>query len=394
MRRFGALRLILSLSLALLLLTTAPLGQTALAQEAEASAFDVDKPMTSLRGTDLSTEQQRVQVATQLLKARADTKISHSTYRDGVQYFKEHHPRFYGNFFGDPFYATYDAHYARLVRARQNAELQINPLNSYRDPTSFFCHPSSYDPAFEGTCSGITFAASDFFFLPSPFSFQEYGMHAVPRPSIALRRPTRDMPDGPVSDDTDTPTTPDTPQMPVDDRVSSSPNKPVQKPTSPTTDFSPQVPESAYSSMQETASSLKRTETILRIRQEIERRSERRRLSFKERARVARRIAEENGMDELTRSISRAQGTRPDRGDLRTRLPERLNRDDLERRVRRRASDRSTDPSSAETSRPRSADPASSESSRQRSRSSDRRSSGDASTDRQSREEEKGTSGS
>jgi hypothetical protein len=393
MRRSGVLRSILSFSLALLLLTAAPLGQTASAQEAETSTFDVDKPMTSLRGADLSTEQQRVQVATQLLKARADTKISHSTYRNGVQYFKEHHPQFYGNFFGDPFYATYDAHYARLVRARQNAELQINPLNSYRDPTSFFCHPRSYDPAFEGTCSGITFAASDFFFLPSPFSFQEYGMHVVPRPSIALRGPIQDMPDGPVSDETDTPTTPDTTQMPVDDRVPSSPNKPVQKPTSPTTALVPQVPKAAYSSMQETASSLKRTETILRIRQEIERRSERRRLSFRERARVARRIAEENGMDELTRSISRTQGTRAERGDLRTRLPERLNRDALERQIRRRASDRSADPGSAERSRRRSADPSSSEPARHRSRS-DRGSSGDASTDRRSREEEKGASGS
>lgn len=300
---------------------------------------------------------------TQLLKARADTKISHSTYRDGVQYFKKHHPQFYGNFFGDPFYATYDVQYARLVRARQHAELQINPRNSYRDRTSFFCHPLSYDPAFEGTCSGFTFAASDFFFLPSPFPIQGYGIHPSPRPFIAGTRPLPDLPDEPVPAVTSS-TKPDTTRTPVDDGAPSSPDKPVQKPTPPTAASVPQVPESAYSSMQETASSLKQTEVILRILQEIERRSERRQLSFRERARVDRRITEENGVDELTRSISRIRGTRADREDLHTRLPERLDQDALERRIRRRAPTRT-------------ADPASTEPSRHRSRSSDRVSSGE-----------------
>lgn len=50
MRRFGALLSILSFSLALLLVTAGPLGQTASGQEAKTPAFDVDTPITSLRG--------------------------------------------------------------------------------------------------------------------------------------------------------------------------------------------------------------------------------------------------------------------------------------------------------------------------------------------------------
>lgn len=125
-----------------------------------------DAPLASLRTAELDTDQQRIQLATQLLEARADTKISHSTYKEGVHFFRKYSPQFYGNFFGDPFYATYDIRFSRLVRARQLAEIDVNPENSFWSPTSFFCHPFSYDPAFGGKCTGVRFAASDFFFVP------------------------------------------------------------------------------------------------------------------------------------------------------------------------------------------------------------------------------------
>ena len=155
---------ILSLSLVLLLAAATPLGQTASAQESETSAFDVDKPMISLREADLSTEQQRVHVATQLLKARANTKIGYSTYRDGVQYFKEHHPQFYGNFFGDPFYATFDVNYLQMARHRSLASIEAAPLTGL--PGLFACNPVSYDPAFGGDCEGLQDVSSAFFILP------------------------------------------------------------------------------------------------------------------------------------------------------------------------------------------------------------------------------------
>ena len=121
MRWFKAPHAVLGFSLALLLAIVGPLGKTASAQEAEPSDFDVNAPVASLRTADLSTDQQRVRLATKLLKARADTEISHDAYRKGVLYFQNHHPGFYGNFFGDPFYATYDVDYQRLVRERQLA---------------------------------------------------------------------------------------------------------------------------------------------------------------------------------------------------------------------------------------------------------------------------------
>jgi hypothetical protein len=92
-------------------------------------------------------DQQRVRLATKLLKARADTEISHDAYRKDILYFQNHYPGFYGNFFGDPLYATYDVDYQRLVRERQLAAPEINPLSSFWSSTRFFCNPLSYDPA-------------------------------------------------------------------------------------------------------------------------------------------------------------------------------------------------------------------------------------------------------
>ena len=75
---------VLDFSLALLLAIVGPLGKMASAQEAEPSDFDVNAPVASLRTADLSTDQQRVRLVMKLLKARADTKISHDAYRKGV----------------------------------------------------------------------------------------------------------------------------------------------------------------------------------------------------------------------------------------------------------------------------------------------------------------------
>ncbi|MCS4193819.1 hypothetical protein GGP50_002042 [Salinibacter ruber] len=108
-----------------------------------------------------------VRQATRLLKERADTEISQSAYRDRLNNFRTEHPDFYGNFFGDPFYATYDLRYTRLAELRQRINTFINPQNSIRNTASFYCNPLTYDPAFNGRCRGFTFAASDFFLLPS-----------------------------------------------------------------------------------------------------------------------------------------------------------------------------------------------------------------------------------
>lgn len=306
MRRNSALS-ILGLSLALLFATAAPTGQTASAQKAETPGFDVNAPITSLRTADLSTEQKRVELATRLLEARADTEISHATYKDGVQFFKNLYPEFYGNFFGDPFYATYDVQYIRLVRARQHAELDVNPRNSFWDPTSFLCNPFSYDPAFDGQCSGgFTFAASDFFFVPlflelrfassfstlaSPFSRGEVyriarhtrakSPHYSPGrkstdeafpPSIA---PIDPLPEAPRREvDVPTIASGDQPDRDSDEATSSdrsadrSPSEDARVP-----DHSPRqvrIPDDVHRSIQETATSLRDTEIQLRLQRHIQ----------------------------------------------------------------------------------------------------------------------------
>lgn len=162
--------LITGLVLGLLLMVLGGEGQTAAAQQ---PAFDSDQPIQSLEqaAVNVDSDSKLVTLATALQKARADTEISHQEYRDGVRVFRQHHPGFYGNFFGDPFYATYDARYVRLTWERQLAEPDINPQNSFRSNSWFFCAPSSYDPAFNGRCLGFAFSASDFFFLPSGPAF-------------------------------------------------------------------------------------------------------------------------------------------------------------------------------------------------------------------------------
>lgn len=364
---------LLSLALALLVLPATGPAQPAVAQQ---PAFEVDKSLTSFKQAVVTSDSDSnlVDLATALLDARADTKISHSTYKKGVRYFQENHPTFYGNFFGEPFYASYDVQYIQLVHARQRAELSINPQNSYWDETSFYCHPLSYDPAFGGVCSGITYAASDFFFLPSPFTAQEAITRAAPLPPIS------NMPLHSPNGSRDASSTPeDTTRQPaVDERVSDRSDTPTEKSTSPTAVSVPPVPKTVYSSMQETATSLKRTETILRIQREIERRSERRQISYRERMKVARQIAGENGMNDLAQSISRGQSIRAHRENSRLQTPNRLDRDETPRRRRQERTTRPANPGSSESPRHRSR-------SSDRSRSSERASPGSESPDERSR---------
>lgn len=311
MRRSSALS-ILGLSLALLFATAAPTGQTASAQKAETPGFDVNAPISSLRTADLSTEQKRVELATRLLEARADTEISHATYKDGVQFFKNLYPEFYGNFFGDPFYATYDVQYIRLVRARQHAELDVNPRNDFWDPTSFFCFPFSYDPAFGGECvGGFTFAASDFFFIPAflEFSFFEprFFSSSASRISTLLHRhrywlaqhrwdrsphhspgrkstdeaspppvaPIDPLPEAPRREvDVPTIASGDQPDRDSDEETSSDPSadrSPSEDARVP--DHSPRqvrIPDDIHRSIQETATSLRDTEIQLRLQRHIQ----------------------------------------------------------------------------------------------------------------------------
>ena len=153
----------------------------------------------------------------------------------------------------------------------------------------------------------------------------------------------------------------------IDAPPSSAPETPTQTPSRLVSEI--EVPDVVRTRMQETASSLERTETLLRIRQEIRRRSERGQFSHRERARVAQRIAEDSGMDELTRSISRVRRTLADHVDRRS--SERLDRNDIERRTQRRAANRSTESSTSESVQRRTENSTSSESDRNRSRSSE-----------------------
>jgi hypothetical protein len=163
-------------SLVLLLaavLLAGPVGGTQTAS-AQAPALNGNLPLSSLPAAirTAQAESTLVSLATTLLRAREETTISHAAYRDGVRAFRELRPTFYGNFFGDPFFASYDVRYQRLTRERQAVEVNLNPAKRFRDGTALACAPMSYDPAFGGVCRGVRFAASDFFFLPSFLAFR------------------------------------------------------------------------------------------------------------------------------------------------------------------------------------------------------------------------------
>ena len=402
--RIPASRMLPGLLLGALLFMGIGTAQVATAQQ---PMFNSDRPVSSLKQAApiTASDSKLTALAIALQKARADTEISYDTYRDGVEVFRKHHPGFYGNFFGDPFYATYDARYMRLTRERQFAEPDINPQNSFQNSDWFFCAPFTYDPAFNGRCRGFKFAVSDFFFLPSGPAFGRQDLASngysartlatrkdvssrsrsagsVPHTPDTLRAPAADIPamdrseSGPPASDAGESVSTDTEHLSAHAARIRTPDR-----------LAPQieVPDDLDASMQETVSLLKQRETVLRIRQAIDRQRERGSLSARDRARVAHRIAEERGMDELARSISRVQGPRTDRAARQS--PERIDREELQRRVRQRAAERSSTPSSSGSVQQQSPDAASSESLRRRSRSSE-----DSSGNRQLRDKESSSS--
>ncbi len=133
---------------------------------AQIPTLDEDEPISTLEDAlrTAESDSQLVTLATALLDAREETEISHSTFRKGVWRFRQLRPDFYGNFFGDPFLATYDIDYMRMDRLRDLAVREVDPFGGLAG--LFACDPLSYDPAFR-ICRGFKFAASDFFFLPS-----------------------------------------------------------------------------------------------------------------------------------------------------------------------------------------------------------------------------------
>lgn len=305
MRRFSLLPTLSSLTLALVLVLTTVGGgvPTAVAQQ---SAFDVDKPVESIKRAVAAAESdsQLVALATALLEARADTKIRHSDYKQAVRHFQHHHPGFYGNFFGDPFYATYDIRYTRLIRKRQLAEIEVNPQNGFRNNTSFFCDPFSYDPAFGGICEGFNFAVSDFFHVPH-FLSEEAPRRAAT--TSDLRSPSEGSPgnhvarlSGPRDEEPDTlrddsripaaavasttrPANGRDASGPVE---SATPVEPVRTPDR--LDPPVQLPDDLREAIEETAIELEQAEITLRLRQRYGDRSG---LSPRERAEILSQFA-------------------------------------------------------------------------------------------------------
>jgi len=137
---------------------------------ADAAFRDVDHYALDLLSP---SDRMLVKRATRLLEARAEGDISHAAYQDRVRSFQLEHPGFYGNFFGDPLYATYDLRYTRLAELRRRISVLVNPWNSIWNASGVYCAPFSYDPNFGGVCRGVAFAQSDFFL--SPFSFRHAG---------------------------------------------------------------------------------------------------------------------------------------------------------------------------------------------------------------------------
>lgn len=161
------------LAFALVLLLVVGAAQTGMAQT---PTLDEDEPIKTLTDAihTAESDSQLVALATALLDAREETEISFSTFKQGVRTFRKLRPAFYGNFFGDPSTATYDARYMKMDRLRRLAGYEVDPLRGL--PGLFACNPMSYDPAFGGTCRGFRFASTDFFFLPS-------GTTSFPAPS-------------------------------------------------------------------------------------------------------------------------------------------------------------------------------------------------------------------
>jgi len=138
-------------------------------EERRVGRIDPENPVRSLRRATPDSQDDLVSLAKRLQEARADTEISYGEYREGVHFFRTNYPSFYGNYFGDPFYATYDVQYHTTARDAWRAGLDVNPHRGFRDGTAFLCAPSGYDPAFG--CRSWAYAPSDFFILPDVFAF-------------------------------------------------------------------------------------------------------------------------------------------------------------------------------------------------------------------------------
>jgi hypothetical protein len=275
--------------LGLLLLAT---GGTAHIAAAQAPSLDADRPIQSLEQAvrTADSDPQLVSLATALQKARADTEISSQEYQRGVHLFRQHHPGFYGNFFGDPFYATYDARYMRLARKRQSVEPDINPENSFRNNQWFFCSPFAYDPAFDGQCRGTEFLVSDFFFLPAGPAFMHQDLASRRErvsPTLARRGtgfPIRPVKPASPTPDTSNTTIADTPDRPSPDR--SAPDK-VDAPPAVESDadleLASSVPDEIAPVGREAQAVLERAKAISRIRTLIRQQKNGDRLSIEER---------------------------------------------------------------------------------------------------------------
>jgi hypothetical protein len=155
--------------------------------------FDPASPVASLRRATPGTTADLVSLAKALQRARDDAAISFGEYQEGVRFFRTNHPDFYGNYFGDPLYATYDAQYERTAQAALAASRALHPEMSFWRIDGFFCPPYSYDPAFG--CQGWAYAPSDFFFLPASLAFYGGGglglAGVAPRPSAPSSLYTR-----------------------------------------------------------------------------------------------------------------------------------------------------------------------------------------------------------
>jgi len=338
MRLLRSPRALLGFSLALLLVTAAPLGQTASAQEAETPAFDADAPIMSLQKANPRTNAQLISLATALMEARAETKISHSTYQKGVTFFRVNHPQFYGNFFGHPYYATYDSEYVYMSRLRSLARADADPRSEL--PGLFSCHPRWYDPAFGGRCE-YQFPTFQFLLLPDgslpavasgtslrnpkpvrlgencrrawcELLYDEFLRYDLPknygeRPTRASSSPKGKRPPRPGKGEIPTASV-DKKEPPVPSEIAR-PVKPVQGP-----DRSIDLPENVHTSMRKRAFSLWQTEKVLRFRKLIEQKYSGSGLSAQARDEMASHLARTLKLE--GRNGVRSQGRGLSRGNL------------------------------------------------------------------------------
>lgn len=128
---------------------------------------------------DLADDSARVTRATRLLEKREEREISFSEYVAGVRHIKKSHPAFYGAFFGDPMYATYDSRYFYLAWQRRVANQTIDPVAA-GSWTWFLCDPLGYDPAFGGQCRSYMFSVQDY--LLTPLRFPKWTVAASEQP--------------------------------------------------------------------------------------------------------------------------------------------------------------------------------------------------------------------